>query len=397
MANTHYLEKDAIISGVGQSQIGRRLPRNGLQLTIDAVKSALDDAGLTPSEIDGVASWPGKLEAQQPGFSPVGITDLKEAMGLQLNWYSAGFEATQMSSIINACMAVATGQARHVICFRTMTEATSMAKGKRSSVIGAGNNRIGGSFQWQIPFNAFSATNWVGLIASRYIKEYGLTREQLAQIPINARRNASLNSRAIYREVITLDDYLAARMISSPLCLYDCDVPIDGSTVIIISHKNTAADLNCTPIRIESIAGTLKGRDSWDQQTDLTRFNGDATGQRLWSRTDLKAKDVDIAQLYDGFSFLTLLWLEALGFCDKGEAGEFIAGGRRISRDGQLPLNTHGGQIGAGRTHGFGFFYEAVKQMRGQAGEHQLNTQPQIAAIANGGGNIAGAALLVRD
>jgi acetyl-CoA acetyltransferase len=117
----------------------------------------------------------------------------------------------------------------------------------------------------------------------------------------------------------------------------------------------------------------------------------------MWARTDLKPKDVDVAQLYDGFSFLTVLWLEALGFCGKGEAGAFLEGGHRISRSGELPLNTHGGQLSAGRTHGFGFFREAVLQLRGQAGERQLAQQPKVAAIANGGGNIAGAALLVRD
>ena len=395
--SAQYLEKNAIISGIGQSQIGRRLQRNGLQLTVDAVKVALADAGLTTKDIDGVASWPGLLESTQPGFSPVGITDLKEAMGLELNWYSAGFESTQMSAIINACMAVATGQAKHVICFRTMTEASAMAKGTRSSLIGAGNNRIGGSFQWQIPFNAYSATNWVGLMASRYMKEFGMTREQLGQVTLNARRNAQLNPKAIYSDPLTMDDYLSARMISTPLCLFDCDVPIDGSTVLIISHKETAPDLKSIPVRIESIAGPLIGRDSWDQNPDLTRFIGDSAGERMWARTDLTPSDVDVAQLYDGFSFLTVLWLEALGFCGRGEAGDFLDGGDNISRNGQLPLNTHGGQLSSGRTHGFGFFHEAVLQLRGEAGERQLTNQPKVAAIANGGGNIAGAALLVRD
>lgn len=392
-----YLEKNAIIAGVGQSQVGRRLERNGLQLTVDAAKAALADAGLSAADIDGVASWPGNMEAMQPGFSPVSVTDIKEAMGLELNWYSAGGESTQMSAIINACMAVATGQARHVLCFRTMCEASAMAKGSRSSLVGAGRNRIGGSFQWQIPFNAFSATNWVGLTASRYMKEFGMTREQLAQITLNARRNAQINPKAIYRDPLTLDDYMQARMISTPLCLFDCDIPVDASTAIIISHVDTAPDLKSIPIRFEAITGPLKGRDTWDQQIDLTRFNGGPAGANLWQRTDLTPADVDVAQLYDGFSFLTVLWLEALGFCGRGEAGAFIEGGHRISRDGELPLNTHGGQLSAGRTHGFGFFHEAVLQLRGEAGERQLSKQPKVAAVANGGGNIAGAALLVRD
>jgi acetyl-CoA acetyltransferase len=117
----------------------------------------------------------------------------------------------------------------------------------------------------------------------------------------------------------------------------------------------------------------------------------------MWSRTDLKPADVDIAELYDGFSFLTVLWLEALGFCGRGEGMDFIAGGTRIARDGQLPLNTHGGQLSAGRTHGLGHVYEAVEQLRGVSGARQVAGDPSVAAVANGGGNIASAMLLVRD
>lgn len=392
-----YSEKQCVISGVGQSEIGRRLSRSGLQLTVDAVKQALDDAGLSRADIDGVSSWPGQMQNSAPGFSPVSITDLREAMGLKLNWYNAGIESTQMSAIINACMAVASGQARHVICFRTMTEASSMAKGTRSSVQGTGSQRISGPFQWQLPFGAFSASSWAALVASRYMHEFGATREQLAQIALNARSNAMLNERAVYRDPLSMDDYLSARMISDPLCLFDCDVPIDGSTVIIISHKDCVADLKSEAIHIESVAGPLYGRDSWDQQEDLTRFAAEDAGKMLWSRTDLTPKDVDVAELYDGFSFLTLLWLEGLGFCGRGEAAAFVEGGQRISRNGELPLATHGGQLSAGRTHGLGYFHEAVKQLRGEAGAHQLDGERKVAVVANGGGNLAGAALLRTD
>lgn len=396
MANI-FAEKQCVISGIGQSEIGRRLPRNGLQLTVDAVTQALDDAGLSRSDIDGVSSWPGQMQQAAPGFSPVSITDLREAMGLELKWYNAGIESSQMSALINACMAVASGQARHVICFRTMTEASSMAKGTRSSVQGTGNQRISGPFQWQLPFGALSASNWVGLVASRYMLEFNATREQLAYVALNARANAGLNDRAIYRDPLSLDEYLNSRMISDPLCLFDCDVPIDGSTVIIVSHKDCAADLKSKAIHVESIGGPLSGRDSWDQQVDLTRFCAEGAGEMMWSRTDFKPKDVDFAELYDGFSFLTLLWLEGLGFCGRGEAAAFVEGGHRISRDGELPIATHGGQLSAGRTHGLGYFHEAVKQLRGEAGNHQLSGDRKLAVVSNGGGNLSGAALLRCD
>jgi acetyl-CoA acetyltransferase len=385
----------AIVAGVGQSEIGRRLRRPALDLTLEAVFAALADAGLNRTDIDGLACWPGY--ASSPGFSPVSVTDIKEALRLELNWYTAGSEASQMSAIINACMAVISGQARHVLCFRTMTESTAMAQGVRSSLVGGGTQRVTGSLSWLSPFDAPSASNWIALTASRYAHDFGLEREQLAQVALNARRNAGFNPKAVYRTPLTMDEYLNSRMISSPLCLYDCDVPIDGSTVVIVSQRETGRDLKGIPILIEAICGPLYGRDSWDQTEDHTRFAAEDAGKRLWSLTDLKPRDVDVAALYDGFSFLSLLWLEGLGFCGRGEAGAFVEGGHRIALDGELPLATGGGQLSAGRLHGLGHFAEAVLQLRGQGGDRQVPKDPRVAVVSNGGGPIASAALLVRE
>lgn len=390
------LEQRTVLSGIGQSAVGRRLGRSGLDLTIEAVLAALDDAGLDRSDIDGISSWPGQ-SLDSPGFSPVSVTEIKETLRLRLNWYNAGVEASQMSALINACMAVASGQARHVICFRTVLESTAAGEGTRSSLVGAGAQRIKGFGQWQVPFRAYSASNWTALVASRYFHEFGARREQLAQIALNARRNAMRNPRAIFRTPLSMDDYLQARMISTPLCLYDCDVPADGSTVIIVSHRDTVPDLKCRPIRVESICGPLQERDSWDQMEDLTRFAGEDAGRRLWSRTDLKPADVDVAGIYDGFTMLTLLWLEGLGFCGRGEAAAYVEGGQRIALDGELPLSTGGGQLSAGRLHGMGHVHEVVTQLRGLGGERQVPNDPQVGIACNGGGPIASAVLLVRE
>lgn len=390
------LERKAIISGIGQSAVGRRLGRTGLDLTLEAVLAALADAGLDRSEIDGVASWPG-YRADMPAFSPVSIGQLKEALGLELNWYSAGNEATQMSGLINACMAVASGQARHVLCFRTVTESSALAQGVRSSTVGRSAQRVSGFGEFLVPFQATSAANWVALAASRYFHEFGTRREQLAAIALNARRNAMLNPKAVYRDPLSFDQYMSARMISTPLCLYDCDVPVDGATAIIISHRDTAHDLRSKPVFVESICGPFSGRDAWDQMDDLTRYSAEACGKRLWSRTDYKPVDVDLAELYDGFSFLTLLWLEGLGFCGRGEAAAFVEGGQRIALDGELPLATHGGQLSAGRLHGLGHVHEAVVQLRGEGEARQVPGKPKLAVASNGGGPLAGAVLLSRE
>ena len=395
--NMPVLERQAVISGVGQSAAGRRLGRTGLDLTLDAVLAAIADAGLDHREIDGISSWPG-YRVDAPDFSPVTVSEIKEALGLRLNWYNAGIETTQMAGVINACMAVASGQARHVLCFRTVTETSAMSQqGGRPSLIGTGGERVRGFAEYMAPFLAPSGANWVGLIASRYFHEFGARREQLAQIAINARRNAGLNPAAIYRDPLTLDAYMQARMISTPLCLYDCDIPIDGSIAVIVSHASTARDLKSKPIRVEAMSGALHTRDSWDQLDDLTRFSAEGCGKQLWARTDLKPHDVDMAQLYDGFSFLTWLWLEGLGFCQRGEAPDFVGDGSRIALDGELPMSTGGGQLSAGRLHGMIHVVEAVTQLRGQGGARQIPGDPRVAVVSNGGGPIAGAMLLTSD
>lgn len=390
------LERKACISGIGQSAVGRRLGRSGLDLTLEAIDIALTDAGLTPEDIDGLSCWPGQ-QATPVGMSPVHIFELRDALNLKLNWYAGGAEGpAQLSSVLNACMAVATGQARHVLCFRTLTESTAAASGHGASRTGQQGQRIDGMFQWQIPFNAPSASIWTALFAQAHFHRYGTTREQLGQIALTARKNAGLNPKAVFREPLTLDDYMAARMISTPLCLLDCDVPIDGSIAVIVSHVDTAADLACPVVRVEAICGALHGKTGWDQFDDLTCMASRDAAKRLWQRTDLKPADVDVAQLYDGFSFLTLSWLESLGFCKSGEGGAFIEGGQRIALNGELPLNTHGGQLSAGRLHGFGHLHEAVLQLRGQAGQRQVENA-QVAMVANGGGPLASCALLTRN
>jgi acetyl-CoA acetyltransferase len=384
-------ERQAVISGLGQSVIGRRLGRSGLDLALEAAQAALSDAGLDRAEIDGIATGSGYAVA--PGASLVSTMDVKEALRLSVNWYSAASDSSQMSALISACMAVASGQSRHVLVFRAVTEGSS----RMVSVQPNRGQRVDGALEWQSPFQAPSAANWIGLMATRYFHEFGATRQQLAQIALNGRRHAMLTADAVYRTPLSLDDYLAARMVSTPLCLFDCDVPIDGAVAMVVSHVDTSKDLRSPPVRIEAICGPMHGRNTWDQQPDLTRFSGIDAARRLWGRTDLRPKDVDVAQLYDGFSFLALLWLEDMGFCGRGEAAAFIENGKRIALDGELPLNTSGGQLSFGRLHGMGLIHEACVQLRQIGGLRQVPNGPRVALVTNGGGPVASALLLIRE
>jgi acetyl-CoA acetyltransferase len=392
-------ERGAIISGIGQSEIGRRLNRSDLDLTIESSLRAIADAGLTVADIDGIATYPGPgLGQGKGGAGGPGAWELQDALRLRLNWHSGAQEGpAQTMAVFNAIGAVVMGLARHVLVFRTVAEATEQGAGKRKGQgIDALESGLVGPMSWLIPFGAMSAGNWLAMIANRHFHEFGTTREQLAQIALNQRKNAALNPKAIFREPMTMDDYMAARMITTPFCLFDCDIPVDGSIAIIVSAADTAADLASTPIHVNAIGTALRGRASWDQFDDMTTMAARDAAASLWERTDLRPTDVDVAGIYDGFSINTLVWLEALGFCGKGEGGPFIEGGARIARDGQLPLNTDGGQLSAGRLHGYGYLHEVVTQLRGVAGERQVAKSPEVGVVANGGGTYAGAILLTR-
>ena len=383
--------KDAFITGIGQSEVGRKLTRSPLLLTVDAVKEALNESGLGIGQIDGVSTYPGRVPALL-GFSPVGSDELIDALGLNVSWYAGGMEiSSQLGAVTAAAAAVRAGQARHVICFRTVYEAAAIARPEQYPV--QRRDRVDGYSQWLAPFNALSAANWTAQYAMAHFKKYGLTREQMSQIALTGRANAMLNPRALVREPLTMDEYLSARMISSPLCLYDCDRYTDASTVLIVSAGDAVDEVTCTPVRIAAMAGAVD-RHSWDQAEWMACY---PTGADLWTKTDYTPADVDTVQLYDGFSFQAIAWLEALGFCAPGEGGQFIQGGQRISLNGELPLNTFGGQLGAGRLHGFGFAHEAVLQLRGQGEARQVAGNPRVAIATSGGGPLATALLLARD
>jgi len=400
------LARRAAITGIGQSAVGRRLGRDPMDLTLDACLAAIADAGLERGDIDGLATYPGGWFGPR-GFSGPGVPELQDALRLQLSWYTGGPEQPgQLGSVIEAVTAVACGLANHVLCFRTVWESTAQGTGGRAGIgMDAGpagpapgkGFRAAGMLQWVLPFGAASAANWVALFANRHFHEYGTTREQLAWIALNARRNAAGNPNAVYRTPLSLDEYLAARMISTPLCLYDCDVPADGATAIVVSRADRARDLRKPPLFVEAVGCAIRGRPSWDQFDDLTTMAMRDAGAMLWTRTALRPADVDVAELYDGFSFLALAWLEALGFCKKGEGGPFVEGGSRIALDGELPLNTQGGQLSGGRLHGYGFLHEAAVQLWREGGARQVPGAPRVAVAAAGGGPLAGCLLVVRD
>src|SRR5581483_364138 len=166
-----------------------------------------------------------------------------------------------------------------------------------------------------------------------------------------------------------LDQYMESPILTTPMCIYDFDVPVAGAVALVISAADAAADTRQPRVRIEAMSALVEERLQW---VGMERSALWGAVPYLWERTDLTPADIDVASLYDGFSILTLEWIEALGLCPPGEVGNFIDGGKNIGLGGAIPINTDGGQLSAGRLHGFGYVHELILQLRGQAGERQV-------------------------
>ena len=390
-----YREKETCITGIGQSAIYRKPTVYPFTLALDACEAAIADAGLTPADIDGVACHPLGSSMVGEGNASASPTDIQKSLDLKLTYYGSGENAAQFSPVLNAIAAITAGYCKHVLVWRAMGERwiPMYSHGFKAAVLPR-------SVSWKVwlePFWAPSASNWVGIHASAHMHKYGITREQMSAIPIVQRRNAARNPKAIYREPLTLDQYMDARMVSTPFCLYDCDVPCDGTTAVVISRADLAKDMRQKPVFFEAVGGGAQGNiGDWVSRPDFPDMMMHDAAKMMWSRTDLKPKDVDTAHLYDGFTYLAMFWLEALGFCKEGESGAFIEGGHRISPDGELPLNTNGGQLSEGRMHAFGHLHEAVLQLRGQAGDRQIK-DAKVSVSGVGGGGLGGAVLLRAD
>jgi acetyl-CoA acetyltransferase len=396
-----YFEKDAILSGIGISRIGRRTGIPGRDLTMEAVRTAIEDAGLTPADIDGIATL---------GDTPA--AEVNAELQIEAGDCGSGFgTGGLLSPVMSACRAVAERRARHVIVYRTIqmlggTVPVKQDKQEENAPVpplarmfetpeGEPKPAVGAmdDINDLVAAQAYSAANWLALHCRRHMDLYGTTKEQLGWLALNGRRNAALNPRAVYRDPMTMADYLGARLVSTPFGLLDCDVPIDGSVAVVVSHAEYARDCPHRAVAVEAIGGS-DGAGGWFHRDDYPKMAmSDATAQ-MWSRTQLKPADVQVAQLYDGFTFLTLAWLEALGLCGDGEGGPFVEGGKRIARDGVLPLNTYGGQLSAGRMHGYWALHEGCLQLRGEAGERQVSNRPEVGVVSVGGGPVAGCMLL---
>jgi acetyl-CoA acetyltransferase len=349
------------IVGIGYTQLSKDSGVSTLTLGCRAILAAIEDAGLRPEEVDGIATHR-VGDSVLPGV-------LAQALGLRdLRWYADQFGGGSTSCAIvgQAALAVHAGLADTVVCYRAINARSEFRMG------GIGRPLVDAvETQYQAPYGHFAPAQQFALAARQHMLRWGTTHEQLGAVAVAQRAHAVHNPRALLRAPIGLDDYLASRWVVEPFRLLDCCLETDGAVAVVLASAERARDLRRRPVLIRGAAWGSGFTLYSNQQTDLTTTPAAAMARRLWSQAGLAPSEVDLAELYDCFTYTVVVQLEDYGFCRKGEGGPFAASGAtRIG--GSLPVNTHGGFLSEGYVHGLNHVAEAVSQLRGDAGERQV-------------------------
>lgn len=357
------ISRQTAIAGIGATEFSKASGRSELQLACEAVSAAIDDAGLQPSDVDGLVTFTMDTNPEIEVARNVGIGDLQFFSRIH---YGGG---AACATIQQAAMAVATGMADVVVAYRAFNERS----GRR---FGSGSREWeptaeGVSFGWVTAHGFMTPAAWVAMFAARYLHEYGVSTEAFGHVSVAARRHAATNPRAHFHgRPITLEDHQASRWIVEPLRLLDCCQETDGGQAIVVTSAERARDLPNVPALV---VGSAQGSGAGQEQM-TSYYRPDITGlpsmgvvaRQLWAQSGLSPDDIQTAVVYDHFTPFVLSQLEEFGFCGRGEAGDFVAEGR-IEIGGDLPINTHGGQLGEAYLHGMNGIAEAVRQVRGTA------------------------------
>ena len=376
------------IVGIGTTEFAKQIDRSERRLALEAIQGALADAGIEPSEVDGLSCY--SMESTEE-------IDIARNLGLgDLTWFSkvAYGGGAGCGVVGQAALAVASGQCSVAIAWR------SRKRGGRGTRPWAGvSPRVQGDQQrWTRPYGMLRPVDEIAMLTTRYQHEFGATREHLANVALAARRHANANPAAVmFDRPMTREDYMSARWVSEPLCLFDNCLETDGACAVVITSAERARDLRQPAALIHSWAQSLP-----QQHQTMTNFFCDdplrgpswSCAEKLWSLAEVKPDEVAVAQLYDAFSPLVLLSLEGYGFCERGEAGPFTQDGG-IEIGGRLPVNTSGGGMSEAYLHGFNLIVEAVRQVRGTSSNQVPDAE--FSLVTSGDGVPTGALLLRSD
>jgi len=357
------ISNQACIVGIGHTEYSKDSGRSELKLAVEAVNAAIADAGLTPADIDGITKFTMDNNDPIDIARSVGIPHLRFASEVA---YGGG--GGPVGTILMAAMAVATGQAKAVVAFRAMNERS----GRGTARFGQAPTAEGasGRASYQAPYGLFSPAQMVALAARRHMHLYGTRSEHFGEIAVTCRHHANMNPNAMmYGQPMTLNDHQNSRMIADPLHLFDCCLETDGGAAIVITTPDRARDLKHPPVHI---AAAGMGGGAWNNQSIVKDAEAPETestviAKHLFRDAGLTHEDIDVLFVYDHFTPLVLMAIEDYGFCKRGEGKDFVSGGRLRWPDGDLPMNTSGGNLSEGYMHGMQNTIEAVRQLRGVA------------------------------
>lgn len=350
------LKDRAAIVGIGQTEFAKRLEPTEAQLACEAIAAALDDAGIAASEVDALSSYTMETNDEVQIAKSVGFGDI--TFFSQIGYGGGAGCAT----VGHLAMAIATGQASVGVAWR------SRKRGSGPRPWTSTTQQLPVPAQWSRPWGLLRPADEVGMLTRRYMHEYGATRDHLANVALACRAHANRNPDAMmFERTMTREDYMAARWIAEPLCLFDNCLESDGALACVIVGADRAKDLRQRPVYVHSFAQSLPAQ----HQTMINYFNDDplagpawAAADLLWRTADFRPADVKVGQIYDAFTSLIPLSLEGYGFCERGEGAAFTEDGA-LELGGRLPINTSGGGLSEAYVHGFNLINEGVRQLRG--------------------------------
>jgi acetyl-CoA acetyltransferase len=380
------LQDRTAIVGIGQTAFGKGLPDTELSLACQAISMAIDDAGIAPSEVDGLAMYSMEEGREVEVARSVGVGDI--------TYFSeVGYGGGAGCGVVGqAAMAVATGQCQVAVAWRARKRAA-----KTSRPWSQVDQRIKSHWQWSRPFGVVRPVDEIALLTRRAMHQYGYKREHLANVAVAVRKHANRNPNATMgHKTLTHEQYMEGRWISEPLCLYDNCLETDGALAVVVTSAERAKDLPQPPAYIHSFAQSIPQQ----HQVMTNYFNDDpllgpswACARLLWERSEFKPADVPVAQLYDAFSPLIPLSLEGYGFCERGEGGAFTEDGALEWPNGRLPTNTAGGGMSEAYVHGFNLILEGVRQIRGTSTSQVEGAESSLVTSGEG---VPTSALLLR-
>jgi acetyl-CoA acetyltransferase len=353
-------------------------------MAAEATRSALVDAGLSPSDVDGMTTYQVNDSCQPIDVAwAIGIDELAWANSMYAGGNAVADQVATAAAVIEA------GMCDVVVVYRSLNGRS----GHRFGTV-EGPIRIADGPQFDAPSGWVVPPQWFAMWARRHQHVYGSTCEDLGQIAITQRAHAIPNEHATMRTPMTMADYLAGRWINEPFRVYDCTAEVDGAVAIVLARKDVAQGCANPPVWLVGSSNSQSGVP-WSQWDDPTEMYARSAGPKIWARTGLSPADMDVACMYDCFTYTVMATMEGYGFCEKGGVGAFFAEGR-ATYGGDVVVNPHGGLLSEGYIHGLNHHYEAALQLRGAAASRQV-ADARLALVTAGGGPYGGANIYSRD